>query len=124
MQSYLLVAAGGALGAALRYAIGEAFLQRGASQFPYATLFINITGCLLIAFYAGYSAGRPGLYPGFRFLFPIGFVGGYTTFSTYGLELQRLLERGAPGAAAAYLVASNAFGLAAVYAGLWLGRRV
>lgn len=124
MQSYLLVALGGALGAALRYAIGDAFVQRGYVAFPVGTLFINLTGCLLIALFAGYAGGRPDLPAGLRYLIPIGFVGGYTTFSTYALDLQRLLERGAPGAAAGYLIASNALGLAAVYAGLWLGRRV
>lgn len=124
MQNYLLVALGGALGSALRYGVGEAFLQRGLGELPYGTLFINVTGCLLISLFAGYAGGRPELHPGFRFLFPIGLVGGYTTFSAYALELQRLFDRGAPGAAAAYLVASNAIGLAAVYAGLWIGRRV
>ena len=124
MQAYLLVALGGALGATLRYGIGEAFVRRGMGAFPYGTLFINISGCLLIAIFAGCAGSRPELHPGWRFLFPIGFVGGYTTFSAYALEAQHLFERGAPGAAAAYLIASNAIGLASVYAGLWLGRRV
>lgn len=124
VQAYLLVAIGGALGAALRYGVGAAFAQRGLDSFPYGTLCINVSGSLLIALFAGYAGQRPGLDPSWRYLFPIGFVGGYTTFSAYALELQRLLERGAPGAAVAYLAASNALGLAAVYAGLWLGRRV
>ena len=124
MQACLLVALGGALGATLRYGIGSAFAQRDLEGFPYSTLFINSSGCMLIALFAGYAAGRPGLNPGYRFLVPIGFVGGYTTFSTYAFEMQQLIARGTPGAAVAYLAASNALGLAAVYGGLWLGRRI
>lgn len=124
MQALFLVALGGGFGAALRFAVAQAFAQRGLLHFPYATLAINVSGCLLIALFAGYAGGRPELNPAWRYLFPIGFVGGYTTFSSYALEAQQLFVRGEGGAAVAYLLVSNALGLAAVQAGLWLGRRV
>ena len=69
-------------------------------------------------------ADRSGLAPGLRYFFPIGFVGGYTTFSTYAFEIQSLIARGATGTAAAYFLASNAAGLAAVWLGLGLGRKL
>ena len=124
MQPYLLVALGGALGAMARFAIGEFFHERVPTTWPYATFLINVSGCLVIAAFLGFSSARAGLNPAWRYLFPIGFVGAYTTFSTYAYETQRLIERGAIGAAAVYLVASNLLGLAAVYLGLWLGRRI
>lgn len=125
MPPVLLVAFGGALGAALRFSVAEVIARRsGAEGLPLGTFIINVTGCFLIALFLGYASGRSGLAPGWRYLFPIGFVGGYTTFSTYAWEIQRLLERRSFGSAAAYFIGSNAAGLAAVYAGLWLGRRL
>lgn len=125
MPPVLLVALGGAAGAALRFGVGEALSRRAApGGFPASTFLINVTGCFLIALFLGYASGRSGLSPSWRYLIPIGFVGGYTTFSTYAFELQRLLDRQSFGTAAAYFAGSNAAGLAAVWLGLWLGRRL
>lgn len=122
MLPVLLVALGGALGAVARFLVAEFFLRRVGAGFPWGTLFINVTGCVVIALFFAIS-GTQALNPNYRYLIPIGFVGAYTTFSTFSLETQRLLERGAFGAAAAYVLASNALGLLAIYGGLWLGRR-
>ena len=121
----LLVAVGGALGALARFGLATAITRRVGAGFPWATLIINVSGCAVIGFFLAAINGRwSGVDAGWTYLVPIGFVGAYTTFSTYEYELQRLLEAGALARLAAYFVLSNAVGFAAVVAGVWLGRRV
>ena len=122
MIPILLVAAGGALGAVARYLVATAFTQRLGAQWPWGTLFINISGCLLISLFLGAGSERMAD-SNLRYLLPIGFVGAYTTFSTYEYETMRLLQLGRGGGALAYVAASNLLGFAAVHAGAWLGRR-
>lgn len=121
----LLVALGGALGALSRYGVASLVLKRFGPGFPLGTLLINITGCALIGFFLAAVNGRwAGINPGWEYLVPIGFVGAYTTFSTYEYDLARLMELGAFTRMAAYFVLSNGVGFAAVLCGIWLGRRV
>lgn len=121
---YLLVALGGALGAVARYAVGVLFARRFAPGFPTGTLFINLTGCLAIALFLSAASTRSGLQEGWRYLFPIGFVGAYTTFSTYEWELYALAGQRSWGALALYFTLSNALGFIAVAAGSALGKRL
>src|SRR5437868_11054859 len=99
-----------------------AFAQRLGAQWPWGTLFINLTGCVLISLFLGAGAERMG-HSNLRYLLPIGFVGAYTTFSTYEYETMRLFQLGRATSALAYVAASNVLGFAAVCAGAWLGRR-
>src|SRR3954468_2020631 len=78
---YLIVALGGALGAVARVAVSNLFVRRIGVAWPYGTLFINVTGCLAIALFITWFSDRE-LSPGWRYFFPTGFVGAYTTFST------------------------------------------
>ena len=120
-----LVALGGALGALSRYGIATVVTKRYGTGFPLATLLINVSGCAVIGFFLAAVNGRwSGIHEGWTYLVPIGFVGAYTTFSTYEYELARLAEVGAFTRLAAYFVLSNAVGFAAVVAGIWFGRRV
>jgi CrcB protein len=120
----LLVALGGALGALSRYGVSSFVVKRFGTGFPLGTLVINVTGCALIGFLLAALNGRwAGVNDGWEYLLPIGFVGAYTTFSTYEFEMARLVEAGAFTRLAAYFVLSNAVGFAAVAGGLWLGRR-
>jgi CrcB protein len=119
----LLVACGGAVGAVARFLIGDAFSRRFGTGWPYGTLFINLSGSFLIGLFFGAAAQRTSLDEGWRYLFPIGFVGAYTTFSTYELETQRLIQLGQAPAAALYVAASNLLGFGAVLLGTALGRR-
>jgi fluoride exporter len=122
MINALLVALGGALGALARYGVASAFKRFGG--FPLGTLVINISGCAIIGFVIAALNGRwSGVHEGWEYLVPIGFVGAYTTFSTYEFELARLMEAGAFARLAAYFVLSNGVGFAAVVGGIWLGRR-
>ena len=122
MIPILLVAAGGALGAVARYLVANVFASRLGVEWPWGTLFINLSGCLLISLFLGAGAGRIAD-SNLRYLLPIGFVGAYTTFSTYEYEVLRLFELGRAGPALAYVIASNALGFLAVAAGAWLARR-
>jgi len=118
----LLVAAGGALGAVARYLVASAFARAFGLGWPWGTLFINLSGCVLISLFLGAGAGRIAE-SNLRYLLPIGFVGAYTTFSTYEYEILRLVQLGRAGPAVAYVLASNVLGFAAVLAGSWLARR-
>jgi fluoride exporter len=121
----LFVALGGALGALARFGVATAMVRRFGTAFPLATLLINVTGCALIGFFLAAVNGRwSGIAPGWTYLVPIGFVGAYTTFSTYEYELHRLVENGAWARVGAYFVLSNVVGFAAVVGGVWLGRRI
>jgi len=119
-----LVAFGGAAGAVARLLVGDSLSRRFGTGWPYGTLFINVTGCFAIGLFLSAAATRAEMSPGWRYLFPVGFVGGYTTFSTYGFETYRMLQLGHAAGAAAYVAASNVLGLCAVVAGDWLGRRI
>ena len=122
MIPILLVAVGGALGAVARYLVATAFAHRLGVQWPWGTLFINLSGCVLISLFLGAGSERMAD-SNLRYLLPIGFVGAYTTFSTYEYETMRLFQLGRGTGALAYVAASNVLGFAAVYAGAWLGRR-
>jgi len=119
---YLLVAVGGALGAVARFAVANGFARRLGTSWPYATLCINLSGCFFIALFLA-AASERNFDPAWRYLFPTGFVGAYTTFSTYGYETVRLIETGRTAAAAAYVLASNLLGLGAILLGSWVARR-
>lgn len=119
---YILVAVGGALGAVARFAVANGFARRLGTGWPYATLCINLSGCFLIALFLA-AASERNIDPSWRYLFPTGFVGAYTTFSTYGYETVRLVQLGQGAGAIVYVAASNVLGFAAVLLGGWMARR-
>lgn len=121
MQKYLWIAAGGALGSIARYWIGSAVASRMGVRFPYGTLIVNVTACLIIGFTLAWLGRRADLDPAWRYLIPIGFVGAYSTFSTFEWETLSTLRSGAFFLAALYAVGSLVLGLAAVWAGSILG---
>jgi CrcB protein len=124
-SSYLFVALGGALGAVTRFAVGAWMSRRiPTAHFPYGTLLINLTGCLAIALFLSAAATRSSLNEAWRYLFPIGFVGAYTTFSTYEWELLQLAGTQRWGLAALYFTISNAAGFLCVALGSAIGRRL
>lgn len=124
LSSLGLVALGGALGAVARYAFALAVAARfPAARFPVATLAINVSGCFVIALFLSTAATRHAHDP-LRLLVPIGFVGAYTTFSTYEWELWQLGGQRAWGAAVLYAICSNVLGLGAVALGAAIGKRL
>lgn len=117
MQKYLLIAFGGALGSLTRYWVGSAISGRLGSRFPYGTLIVNITACVIIGFSLTYLGRRADLSPAWRYLIPIGFVGAYSTFSTYEWETLATMRSGAFLLALLYVVSSLVLGLVAVWGG-------
>jgi CrcB protein len=122
-EALLLVGVGGFLGAISRYLLGSVIAERWGSGWPYGTFVINITGCFAIALFLTLAAERMAIADAWRFFFSTGFVGAYTTFSTYEYETLRLVENGAWGRAASYVLLSTLTGFAAVVAAAWLARR-
>ena len=107
---------GGFLGAIARYAVGLAVAQWWRRDFPLGTFLVNVTGCFILGFIVSLATPRLGEWT--RLFAGTGFIGAYTTFSTFELEAHQL----APAMALAYIVASVAAGFLAVRLGIALGR--
>lgn len=122
LQKYLLIAVGGALGSVARYLVGLTVSDRMGNRFPYGTFVINLTACVIIGFSLTLLNRRAGVNQAWRFLIPIGFVGAYSTFSTFEWETFVSLETGAFLIAALYVSLSCLFGLVAVWLGVLLAR--
>ena len=121
MQKYLWIAAGGALGSIARYWIGSAVGSRMGVRFPYGTLIVNLTACVAIGFTLSWLSRRADINPAWRYFIPFGFIGAYSTFSTFEWETLSTLRSGAFLLAALYAAGSLVLGLAAVWAGSVLG---
>jgi len=124
LTKYLAVAAGGALGAMLRYYITLSGLSRTAQPFPTATFVINITGSFVIGFFLTLVSERIPINPHVRLAVAVGFVGAYTTFSTFEYETARLVEGKDFLYGFLYVVLSFAVGFGAVWAGIVLAREL
>jgi fluoride exporter len=124
LQKYLLIAVGGAAGSILRYWVGSTVSGRMGTRFPFGTLVINLTACVIIGFSLTYLGKRADLNPAWRFLVPIGFIGAYSTFSTYEWETLSTLRSGAFFLAALYAVGSLILGLAATWGGAALAELI
>ena len=122
MQKYLLVALGGALGSVARFWVGGTVASRFGTRFPYGTFVINITACLIIGFSLEYLGEHLELTPAWRYLIPIGFVGAYSTFSTFEWEIFSNLQLGTFLISGLYLGLSIVLGLVAVWCGVLLAR--
>lgn len=124
MQKYLLIALGGALGSVARYWVGSTVAGRMGTRFPYGTFVINLTACVIIGFSLTYLGKRAGLSPAWRFLIPVGFIGAYSTFSTYEWETLSTLRAGAFAMAGLYAIGSLVLGLVAVWLGAVLAEAI
>jgi CrcB protein len=121
VTGYLAAALGGALGALARWGVARA-LPHSPGAWPTATLLVNLTGCLLIGVLSGVLLARFPAHPWLRPFLATGMVGGYTTYSTFAVDVVQLADGGAWGTAVGYLLASVVGGVLAVAAGLVLGR--
>jgi CrcB protein len=113
----LLVGTGGFLGASARYMLGGLVYRYLPSDFPYATLLINVSGCFGIGFLSVLAEEPFALAPSGRLFWMIGVLGGYTTFSTFGYETMALAREGSFALAAVNAVGQTLLGLLAVWAG-------
>jgi CrcB protein len=117
-----LIGIGGFAGAIARYLVDGAVSERTGGTFPWGTLAVNLTGSFVLGLLFALTAERAILPAEIRGPLLIGFIGAYTTFSTFMLESWRLIEDGATTLALANLVGATLLGLLAVAAGLTLGR--
>lgn len=122
MKAVLAVGAGGFLGAVARYLVALAFARAWPRPFPLGTLAINVGGSFVLGWFATWAAARAGLDPAWRLAVATGFVGAFTTFSTFEYETRRLAEAGLHGLALLNVTASVAAGYAAVSLGARLAR--
>jgi fluoride exporter len=118
MKSLLIVALGGAVGSVARFKLSAVILHHTAAwRFPAGTFAVNVLGCLAAGLLAGYAAKQELLSADVRLLLFTGVLGGFTTFSAFGLETVYLLKRGEFAIAASNVLLSVAAGLAALYLG-------
>ncbi|SEM16044.1 camphor resistance protein CrcB [Blastococcus sp. DSM 46786] len=120
-MAYLLAALGGALGALARWGLAEAFPHSPAGL-PWATLGVNLTGCLLLGVLTSVLVARAPGSPWARPFLGVGVLGGFTTYSTFAVEVVRLADAGAAGTAVVYVLVSVLGGVAAAAVGTLAGR--
>lgn len=124
LSKYFYIAIGGALGSLARFWVDSTVASRLGTKFPYGTFLINMTACVLIGFSLTFLAKRTGLNPAWRFLVPIGFLGAYSTFSSYEWETFSTLRSGNFSVAALYAFSSIFLGLVAVWCGVFIAEAI
>jgi CrcB protein len=122
IQYILAVAAGGALGAVVRYLVAIGSGRAFGTDFPWGTLIINVTGSFLIGAFAALFAAKWNLPQSARLFLTVGICGGYTTFSTFSLDAWYLIERGQTWASATYMIASVVLSVGALIAAMQIVR--
>ncbi len=124
LQKYFYIALGGSLGSLARYWIGSAVADKIGTKFPYGTFVVNLSACILLGFSLELLDRHMEVSPAWRYLMPIGFVGAYSTFSTFEWETFSSLQAGAFITAGLYVALSIFVGLAGLWCGGFLGRAV
>jgi fluoride exporter len=120
--TYLIIGIGGFLGANARFLLGGWIAQRYGTSFPYGTMVINVSGSFVIGFFLVLISERFIVHPNWRLFFAIGFLGAFTTFSTYSFESFALIQQRSFLLALANLLGSVMLGQVAVVAGMTLAR--
>jgi fluoride exporter len=120
---YLLIAAFGGVGSVARFLVGSAVAARVGSRFPWGTLIINVTGSFLIGLVMATLATRESANPNWRAALVVGFLGGYTTFSSFEWETFSAVRGIGFWMGAANVIGSVGLGYIAVWLGAWLGKR-
>ena len=123
MSPLLYVMVGGAVGSGARYLTGRAMTALLGAGYPFGTLAVNLVGGLLMGVLVGVLA-RNAAPEGWRLLLGVGVLGGFTTFSSFSLDVVTMAERGAPGLALGYVLVSVIGSIAALFAGLSAVRAV
>jgi fluoride exporter len=121
--SYVLIFAGGGMGSLARYLVGSAVMTRFVTRFPLGTLVVNVTGSFLIGLLMTLLTERFQPHPNWRLVLVVGFLGGYTTFSSFEWETYAAIREGGFWIGLANVVGSVGLGYAAVWLGAVLARR-
>lgn|SRR5690554_4490904 len=122
IRTIILVGIGGGIGSILRYLTSVLFAKCFQTGFPWGTLSVNVIGSLIIGLLIGCFSREGISQPDLKFLFVIGFCGGYTTFSAFSLESINLFQSGNSALAFTYIAASVLISLLAVWCGLALSK--
>jgi fluoride exporter len=122
LEKYFYIAVGGSLGSITRYWAGSAVAARLGTRFPYGTFVINVTACIIIGFFLELLGKHVEVNPAWRYLIPTGFVGAYSTFSTFEWETFTNLQIGSFSIAGMYVVLSIVLGLIGVWCGVLVAR--
>ena len=122
MQSFLLVGLAGAAGAVSRYAVGILAQRSLGTNFAYGTLLVNVLGCLLLGFLLEIERNSNLVPNPMRLILAVGFLGAFTTFSTFGYETMRYLQDGAGNLALLNVTANLVLGCGGIWVG-WLAAR-
>ncbi|QEZ48763.1 fluoride efflux transporter CrcB [Cupriavidus oxalaticus] len=120
IYGFLLVFIGGGLGSAARHGVNLLAARLVGTNYPIATFAINVVGAFVMGVVVELLALKASLPQSTRLFLTTGIIGGFTTFSTYALEVALLYERGEPTSALIYALGSVAFGVAALFAGIGL----
>ena len=118
----LWIGLGGFFGAIARYQLDSLVTRHHRSEFPWGTLVVNVSGCFLLGLLFTLSTERLDTNPALRVALTVGFVGAYTTFSTFSLQAVRLTELGQVAQALVYVAVSVVVGILAAWAGMSAGR--
>ncbi len=125
MLNILMVGLGGFLGSICRYLVIDLSQKANPNAFlPYGTLIVNVAGCLIIGFLYGMSETRQLFSPEIRMLVFIGFLGGFTTYSTFGYEIFAIIKNGQFLAAGIHLFLHLTLGLGAVWFGYFMSQQI
>jgi fluoride exporter len=124
MLQYLWIGLGGFIGANTRYLLQQWAANHWGAHFPYGTLVINVSGSFVIGLFLTLATGRLALPPETRLFVAVGFLGGYTTFSSFSYETLQLLEQGQWGSAALYFLGNIGLGMLGVFLGVVLARLI
>jgi CrcB protein len=120
---YLLILMGGGAGSLARYLAASAIATRWGARFPWGTMAVNVTGCFLIGLIMTVLTERANVHPNWRFALVVGFLGGYTTFSSFEWETYSAVRDGGFWIGLVNVVGSMMLGYAAVWVGSLLARR-
>jgi fluoride exporter len=124
MNALLLVATGGAIGSVLRYGVGLLMTRLFGVSFPLGTLTVNVAGGFLMGLFIELLARKFNGLPELRLFVAVGILGGFTTFSSFSLDVAVLWERGETSSVMIYVFASVLLSIGALFFGLWLARTV
>jgi CrcB protein len=125
MEKLLLIFLGGGLGSMARYGVGVLAMKRLGAGWPYGTFTVNVLGGLVMGALIGFLAHRGGAdQERWRVLFAVGLLGGFTTFSSFSLEVALMIERREYGQAGLYILLSVVLAVTALFVGLLTARRI
>ena len=123
-MKYFLVGLGGAIGSITRFMLYHISLRLGLENFPLGTFIVNVLGCLILGILVGFDNGRIFYNVHLRSLFVVGVLGGFTTFSTFGLETYELFKDGYFITASMYVLGSLFLSFIGIWMGIQLGKLI